>query len=83
MSVQGAVEKGLFDLAQSHPDTFEVYCLRPGAVIPAGRKSVYYIASAVGPAVMVTDLAKAFVTVATNGYTTAIIENTEFAKLTK
>ncbi|KAL1965845.1 hypothetical protein VTN77DRAFT_5166 [Rasamsonia byssochlamydoides] len=81
--IKGVAEKGLFDIAKSSPDNFEVYCLRPAAVFPPTYKGVYSIAGALLPAVMVTDLAKAFVTVATKGYTKPIIENSEITKLTK
>lgn len=33
---QGETEKGLFEIAEAHPQSFEVTVIRPGAILSAG-----------------------------------------------
>lgn len=79
---QGAVEKGLFDIAAANP-SFETFVLRPGAVLPANSVVKYAIAAPIIPVVYVSDLAKALVTTCLTQPMSKVIENKEIIKMAK
>jgi hypothetical protein len=77
------VEKGLFDIAAANSASFEVYALRPGAVLPDTRRMTHALAKAVIPMVLVSDLAKAFVSTCLTPPKSKVIENSEITKIGK
>lgn len=80
---QGAVEKGLLDIAEKHPASFETTILRPGGVIPEGQAVLGAVAGFVTPVVSVTDLAKALVVACINPLEKHVVENEELVELAK
>lgn len=79
---QGAVEKGLFDIATANP-SFQTFVLRPGAVLPANSGVKYALAAPVIPVVYVSDLAKALVATCLTQPVSKVIENKEIMRMAK
>ncbi|KAH7213908.1 hypothetical protein BKA60DRAFT_542533 [Fusarium oxysporum] len=75
-------EKGLCEIADASPETFSAWILRPSAIVtPDAPKKRRLVGGRSAHGVEVTQMAKAFVKVACEGYKDRIIDNDALLKM--
>ncbi|OAG39886.1 hypothetical protein AYO21_05952 [Fonsecaea monophora] len=79
--LKGAAEQGLLDMANTHPDVFEVIVIRPGGVVRDESIFLGKIASLMTPVVIVTRLAKALVRFCIDPPPEKVVENQQILDL--
>ncbi|PNP44114.1 hypothetical protein TGAM01_v203344 [Trichoderma gamsii] len=79
--IKGEVEKGLCDLADANPDKFETWILRPSGFIEPNASISKRLVGGLYGAITTTQVGKAMVKVACEGWKDRIIENNALLKM--
>ena len=75
------MEKGLFDVAKGREGVFEVFCVRPGGIVAAGKGVLHAVVAKMAFGIGVDVLARAMCKIAVEGYGEHVIENDELVRI--
>lgn len=79
--IKGQVEKGLSDIADAHPDNFEVFLLRPSGFLGPETPAIKKMFAPLYDAVTTEQVGKAMMRVGIEGGSERIIENDVLKKM--
>lgn len=79
--IKGQVEKGLADMADSQPDRFQSWFVRPGDIIPTNGSALRKMATALSKGIMADKLAQAMIKILLGGYGKRILEPADIQKV--